>query len=282
MKHIIVTGAKGGTGRSIVDCLRTAGYAVTGIDLEYPTHTDGGYKKADVLDGTSLNDLFANADAVVHFGSLPTDHWSSWSTCFENVMMGGFNVLQAAANTGITRIAYASSIEVYGKLNKQPHLPLTEESPAIPASIYGSAKLRLEELASDYCRWHDMSIAGFRLGRIVYENSYNWRLKSHTESPDRCVDCLWCYIDARDVAEACRLWLESDITGFKAYNLAADEVCLEVPTEMMLKEFYPNIPIQRKIGKFQSPFFSTELKMDLGWQAKHHWRDLRIEAETKP
>ena len=88
MKHIIVTGAKGGTGRSIVDCLRTAGYAVTGIDLEYPTHTDGGYKKVDVLDGTSLNDLFANADAVVHFGSLPTDHWSSWSTCFENVMMG--------------------------------------------------------------------------------------------------------------------------------------------------------------------------------------------------
>ena len=280
MKHIIVTGAKGGTGRSIVSELNAAGYQVTGIDLAYPEHTDGGYKTADVLDAASLNDLFAGADAVVHFGSLPTDHWSSWSTCFKNVMLGGFNVLQACANTGIERLAYASSMEVYGDLTKQPHLPITEESPLVPISIYGSAKIRLEELASDYCRWHDLSVAGFRLGRIIYENSYEWRLKAHTEKAERCAECLWNYVDARDVASACQLWLESDIQGFRAYNLAADDVCIDLPAEKLLQEFFTGIPIQGKIGEFQSPFFSTALKSQLGWQAKYNWRDLRAEAET--
>ena len=45
MKHIIVTGAKGGTGRSIVDCLRTAGYAVTGLTWNIQLIPMEGIKK---------------------------------------------------------------------------------------------------------------------------------------------------------------------------------------------------------------------------------------------
>lgn len=280
MKHIIVTGAKGGTGVSIVGELGKAGYEVTGVDTAYPRHTDGGYKRADVLDAAGLNDLFAGADAVVHFGSLPTDHWSSWSACFENVMMGGFNVFQACANTGVKRVACASSMEVYGDLARQPHMPVTEDSPTVPQSIYGSAKLRLEELAADFCRWHGMSIAGFRLGRIIYENSFEWRLKAQTEAAGSCAECLWCYVDARDVADACRLWLESGLQGFRAWNLAADDVCIDRPAADLLRDFFPGIPVRGELGEFQSPYVSDALKQELGWGAKYGWRDLRSEWEA--
>lgn len=281
MERIIVTGAKGGTGRSLVNELRTAGYQVTGVDMAYPHHTDSAYKRVDVLDAGSLNDLFAGADAVVHFGSLPTDHWSSWSTCFENIMLGGFNVLQACANTGIRRLAYASSMEVYGKLTTLPNLPVTEQSPTVPISIYGSAKLRLEELAADYCRWHDMSVAGLRLGRIIYEDSYEWRLKAQTEEAGNCAECLWNYVDARDVATACQLWLESDIQGFKAYNLAADDVCIDIPAATLMRDFFAGMPIVGEIGTYQSPFFSQAVKDDLGWQPQFNWRDLKTEFDAK-
>ena len=93
MKRVVVTGAQGGTGGSLVRVLRDHGWDVTGVDLAMPGPTDSGYKRADVLDGVALNDLFAGAYGVVHFGSVPTDNFTSWTECFRNVMQGGFNVL---------------------------------------------------------------------------------------------------------------------------------------------------------------------------------------------
>ena len=42
-------------------------------------------------------------------------------------------------------------------------------------------------------------------------------------------DCLWSYIDARDVATACQAWLESDHQGAEIFNLAAANVHQDVP-----------------------------------------------------
>lgn len=281
MKRIIVTGARGGTGRSLVRVLAGAGYDVLGVDLTPPTPMDGAYRMADMLDGASLNDLFAGADGVVHFGSLPTDNGSSWSTCFRNVAVGGFNVFQACANAGVRRLVFASSMEVYGDLAAQPQLPVTEDSPTRPPSIYGAAKLLLEQLAADYCRWHGMAIAGLRLGRIIYEGSWAWRLQAHTEDPARCAACLWNYVDARDVAHACRLWLESDLPGFRAFNVAAEDVCIEVPTAQLLRQFYPGVPVRGPLGERQSPYLSAAIRQALGWEAQIGWRDIRAQARAQ-
>ena len=279
-KRIVVTGAKGATGRSIVDVLRAAGCDVLGLDLAVPGHREGGYRRADVLDGAGLHELFAGADAVVHFGSLPTDNWTSAGECYRNLMLGGYNVLQACALAGVKRVACASSIEVYGALRQQPRLPLTEDSPLVPASIYGSAKAMLEKLAADFCRWHGMSVAALRLGRIVYEGSWPWRLKPHTEERGRCADCLWSYVDARDVAHACRLWLESDIQGFRPFNLAAGDVCLRAPTAELLRQFFPQTPVDGDLGEYECPFSSAAIGRALGWRAQYGWRDIRDESEA--
>ena len=65
-------------------------------------------------------------------------------------------MFQAVRNTGIKRIAWVSSIEPYGDLTLHPSLPVTEDSPLAPPGIYGSSKLVLERLATDFCQWYDM------------------------------------------------------------------------------------------------------------------------------
>ncbi|MCZ6680342.1 MAG: NAD(P)-dependent oxidoreductase [Candidatus Poribacteria bacterium] len=277
MKRIIVTGAKGGAGRSIVKVLREAGYNVLGIDLKPAEPTETGYVRHDILDGAGLHDLFAGADGVVHFGSYPTTAWSSWSETFHNVTDGGFNVFQACANLGIKRIAWASSMEVYGYPLKLTHLPLTEDSPLMSPDIYGASKVMLESLAADYCRWHSMSIAGFRLGRIVYEGGFDWRLKKHTESDESAADVLWCYIDARDVATACQAWLESDLQGFMPFNVAAEDVCVETPTKQLLERFYPNVGLRASFDGHQCPYDASALQRALGWKPRYDWRTTRDE-----
>ncbi len=281
MKRIVVTGAKGGTGRSIVNMLSAAGYDVLGLDLAYPGHREGGYRHADVLDGASLHELFAGVDGVVHFGSLPTDNWTSASECYRNLMLGGYNVFQACAQAGVKRIVHASSMEVYGDLGQQPRLPITEDSPLTTSSIYGTSKVMLERLADDYCRWHGMSIAALRLGRIIYEDSWEWRLKAHTEAPENCAACLWCYVDARDVGEACRLWLESDVQGFRPFNVAAQDVCVETSTADLLRQFYPGVTLGRSFQQHECPFVSTALHEALGWRARISWRAIRAEAQAE-
>ncbi len=279
MQRIVVTGATGATGRTIVQVLRAAGYDVLGLDLALPGHNEGGYRRADMLDGASLHELFVGADAVVHFASLPTDNWTSDGDCYRNLMLGGYNVLQACALSGVKRVVHASSIEVYGDLHKQPGLPITEDSPLAPTSIYGSAKVMLEGLASDFCRWHGMSVAALRLGRIIYEDSWQWRLKPHTEERERCADCLWSYIDARDVAHACHLWLASDVQGFHPFNIAAEDVCVETPTAELLRQFFPELPVDGSMGESECPFSSEAICHSLDWHAQYDWRTIRSESE---
>ena len=100
------------TGQSIVRGFRDAGYAVQEIDIEDRGVTVGDYKQLDLRDGDGLNDAFAGACGVVHFGSHPGDGHLSTSAAWDNFMTAGFNVFQAARNCGIRRVAWASSIEV--------------------------------------------------------------------------------------------------------------------------------------------------------------------------
>src|SRR5438552_7480866 len=124
MQKVVVTGAKGGTGVSIVQAFRAAGYHVVGVDLKPCGFWETDYQQLDLEDGAGVHDAFAGADAVVHFGSLPTDSWTTWEAAYRNLALGGYHVLQAAANLRIPRLVLAGSPMVYGDYAKVSYLPI--------------------------------------------------------------------------------------------------------------------------------------------------------------
>ena len=135
---MVVTGASGGTGRAIVQVLCELGYEVRELDIENRGVTARGwetYKQVDLTNAAAVNDAFAGAMGVVHFGSFPGDGQLSDTDAWHNFMSAGFNVFNAAKNCGIKRIAWASSIEIYGDITQHPSLPCTEESPLEPVTI---------------------------------------------------------------------------------------------------------------------------------------------------
>ncbi|MBM3459850.1 MAG: NAD(P)-dependent oxidoreductase, partial [Armatimonadetes bacterium] len=226
MPKVVVTGAKGGAGRTLVRVLREAGWQVLGVDLKPCDFWEADYRQLDLEDGAGVHDVLAGADAVVHFGSLPTDGWTSWETAYRNLALGGYHVLQAVANLRIPRLVLASSPTIYGEYGRVPYLPVDEETPPGPTSIYGAAKENLETLARRYAEWHGTAIAAFRPQRIVYERSFEWRLRRFTRDRATAAPDLWAYVDARDVASACLAWLEAEASGFEAFNVAAGDVCV--------------------------------------------------------
>lgn len=278
-RRIVITGSKGGTGVSIVSEFRKHGYDVLGIDLVDPEPMEEGYRRVDLLDGAAVHDALAGAAGVVHFGSFPGDSHCAWDTCYRNVALGGFHVFQACANLGIRRIAHASSPNVYGSPYVVEAVPVDETRPQRPSSIYGAAKQNLEALASNYCRWFpDMAIAALRTCRIVYEGTFSWRLQRHTEDPASAADCLWSYVDARDVAAACRLWIESDLTGFEAFDVAAADVCFPLPTAELVRRHLPrSVKVRGALRGSQALVHCRKLRRKLGWRPQYGWREMREE-----
>jgi len=283
MKRIIVTGSQGGAGRSIVQVLRGAGYTVIGVDLLPWDGQEQDYVQLDLRDGAGVNDILSGADGVIHFGSPPSDAFCSPTEAFHMLTVAGFNVFQAARNVGVQRIVWASSIRVYGDLAAQSTLPVTENSPLAPSSIYGASKVLLENLARDFCRWTDMSIAGFRLSRIIYDTPGGREKLKRVSSADSIgADCLWSYVDARDVATACQAWLESDLQGAEEFNLGADNVHRDTPTRQLLaKHGYGHLECPAQWGENETLFSSGKLRAMLPWQAKYDWKQILAQAEEK-
>ena len=281
MKRVVVTGAKGGTGPSIVNVFREAGYDVLGVDLKPCGFGETGYRQINLEDGASVHDVCAGAEAVVHFGSFPTDSQTSWEVAYRNLSLGGYHVLQAAANLRIPRVVLASSPTIYGNYNTTPYLPIDEESPPAPDGIYGASKQNLETLAGHYHRWHGTAIAALRTQRIVYERSYEWRFRRYTEKDSAAKDNLWSYIDARDVATACLAWVESDRGGFEIFDVSADDVCVTTPTRDLLREFYPHISeIRSELSGHTGLISCSKLKNMLGWKPVHAWQAMAAESES--
>ena len=125
-----------------------------------------------------------------------------------------------------------------------------------------------------------MSIAAFCLSRIVYEGAFATCLKRHTESSASATDCLWSYVDARDVATACEAWLTSDVAGFRAFNVAAADVCVDMKTSELIATHLPHITdLRASFDVQQTPFDSSVLRETLDWKAEYAWQTLRDEGQ---
>ncbi|MFG1878199.1 NAD-dependent epimerase/dehydratase family protein [Sphaerisporangium sp. NPDC049003] len=144
--RVVVTGAAGILGSSLVARLLADGAEVCGLDLREIAPEPGlTPRRADIRDVPAVKAAFAGADMVVHCAaalpSYPADQ-------IRSIIVGGTTaVLRAARDTGVRRVVHISSTAVYG-LPKR--VPTTEDHPREPVDTYSAAKAEAEELAEKY------------------------------------------------------------------------------------------------------------------------------------
>ncbi|MDZ8236408.1 MAG: GDP-mannose 4,6-dehydratase [Nostoc sp. ChiQUE01a] len=94
---------------------------------------------ADIRDGDRMAKLMSGVDIVFHLACLGVRH--SIHSPHENHEVNATATLQllnAAKATGVSRFVYVSSSEVYGTAR---WVPMTEEHPTFPMTVYGGSKL---------------------------------------------------------------------------------------------------------------------------------------------
>ena len=89
---------------------------------------------------------------------------------------------------------------------------------------------------------------------------------------------LWGYVDVRDVAMACRLGLESEVTGAHNAIIAAADTVMNRPSRELLAEVFPHVPVTGDVSEFGTLLAISRAGELIGYQPRHSWRD-RIAAD---
>jgi UDP-glucose 4-epimerase len=240
--RVVVTGATGNVGTSVVDALSTDPGVAAVIGLARRPVTDRGWSpprtELRVCD-VSRDDLDAHltgADAVVHLAWLfhptrrPVETW-------RNNVHGTQRVLESAVRTGVGTCIYLSSIGAYSAA--PTGLRATEDWPtdSLPTAAYGREKAYIERLLDVFERDHpQVRVVRFRPSFIFQHPSavgqrriFAGPFLPRTPPPDEKRRPLllphipglrFQALHTDDVAQAVRLALHRPVRG--AFNLAAD------------------------------------------------------------
>lgn len=152
--QVLVTGGAGYIGSALVAELLNRGHQVTVLDdlwfggeslIPFLNFDTFRLVKTDLRTDNELLDVMNGTNCVVHLAAIvgfPACEKAGRTSVWQINVEGTQKVYQAAAKAGVERIIFASSYSSYGE-SKQD-VPVTEESPLNPKSIYAESKIDAE------------------------------------------------------------------------------------------------------------------------------------------
>lgn len=212
----------------------------------------------------------------------------------EQNVVGTYNVIEAANDTGLPRLVYSSSASVYGNARE---VPMTEDHPLDNTTMYGATKIAGEQFLRAFHERYGLDYVALR-----YMNAYGPRMDDKGAYVSVVVKVLdriargerptihgdgsqaYDFIHVSDIARANVLAMESSATD-AAYNIATgtrttiselvDEL-LAITGSDLEPEYLPDEPmfVTERVGS------TAAATTDLGFIASVDWREgLRTVAD---
>jgi len=308
---VLVTGGAGLIGSHIVDRLIDEGVAEIRVldnlvrgrmaNLEAArSRKDLCFIEGDVRDPLIVNRAVAGCDYVFHQAAIRITLCAEQPReCMDVLVMGTFNVFQAAVAQKVKKVVYASSASVYGAADVFP----TDERhhPYKNRTLYGAAKIMNEGIARSFNDMYGLPSVGLR-----YFNVYGPRMDMtgvYTEVFIRWLECIeqgrqpqihgdgsatMDFVFVEDIARANILAMKSDRAD-DVYNVASGtETSLLGLWQAMQRvgaarhlspEFLPPRkvnPVPRRLADTARATreigFKSEVRLDEGLRRLNAWR----------
>jgi nucleoside-diphosphate-sugar epimerase len=271
---VVVTGASGKAGRAVVRELVDHEHDVLSVDVVRPAESAPPVLLADLTDFGQTVECLTGVDAVVHLAAIPAPHIRTEETTFRTNMLSTYNVFEAARLLRLDRVVWASSETVLGlPFDREPpaYAPIDEEHPPRPESSYALSKLLSEELGRQLHRWTATPHVALRFSNIMEPPDYE-RFPSFWSDASLRRWNLWGYVDARDVAQSCRLALDAD-AGAEHFIVTAADTVMNRPSAELMAEIYPSVPYRSTAGEFDTLLSIQKARRLLGYEPQWSWRD---------
>ena len=220
-------------------------------------------------------DALRGADAVVHLAAIPAPGLKPDELTFRVNTASTYNVFAAATLLGLRRVVWASSETTLGlpfERELPRYAPIDEEHPLLPESTYALSKVISEEMARQFSRWSGIPHVGLRFSNIMEPHDYE-RFPGFWDDVQLRRWNLWGYVDARDVAQSCRLALEADLSGAEVFIIAAADTVMNRPSADLMTEAYPDVELRDGVGEFGTLLSIEKARRLLGYEPAFSWRD---------
>jgi UDP-glucose 4-epimerase/UDP-arabinose 4-epimerase len=164
---ILVVGGAGYVGSHTCKALSKAGYTPLVFDNLSTGHKNfvkwGPLVQGDIRDTSAVLHAirFHKAKAVLHFaasayvGESVTDP----QKYYENNVTGSLSLLRGMLEAGCKKLVFSSSCAIYGEPDE---LPIRETAPQNPVNPYGTSKLMVERILSDYAPAYGLDSTALR------------------------------------------------------------------------------------------------------------------------
>jgi len=167
-QDIIVVGGAGYIGSHVCKKIAALGGRPVTFDNLSSGHQHavkwGPLEKVDLRDAPTLTAAFQkwqNCETVIHLASSIEVGIGEKQPAefYENNVVGALNLLNAMRGTKAGKIIFSSTCATYGETEK---MPISEEDPQLPFSVYGKTKLAIEHKIQSYHKAYGLSYVTFR------------------------------------------------------------------------------------------------------------------------
>jgi nucleoside-diphosphate-sugar epimerase len=204
-RAVLLTGAAGNIGRAFRR-LATGPYRFRMADAKPVDLTPGEQAETltlDVSDPAACQAACRGIDTVIHLAADPSPEAGFYESLLDNNVKGVYNIYRAAADQGVRRVIFASSVHACGGYPSgfQPH---TDTAPR-PPNLYGASKAFGEAIGSVFAAQEGLTSVAVRIG--AFDNPPMDRV-----SPDPS-DAAF-FVSPRDLTHLIERCLVADLTGF--------------------------------------------------------------------
>lgn len=167
VKRVLVAGGAGYIGSHAAKALRRAGR----VPIVFDDLSSGGEHavrwgplvRGDIRNADALRAAIREhkPDAVMHFAArIEVGEGETAPTHFyDNNVLGALTLARVMLEEGVNNLVFSSTCAIYGDPDR---LPLTEDLPKRPVSVYGRSKLMVEQMFEDIARAEGLRFAALR------------------------------------------------------------------------------------------------------------------------
>lgn len=285
MTRVLITGAAGVLGKAVTRLLDGEPDVTLRLTDVVPTETPHEFVTADLAKPDQAKPLCAGIDQVLHIAAIhPWKQYTPEQYVDCNIK-GTYNILEAAAEQGVRRVIYTSSIAAMG-MGSFPECPLPwdESKPCIPdGHIYCVTKHVGEQFCEMFRRQGKFSYVALRPGTFIQRDAAD---------PQFGIGLLVQWLHFSDVAQAHLLAFRSQ-TANEAFVITAkvpftrqDNEALRTDARSVILRYFPRASELEARGialpaRIERCYDISKAERMLGYHPKHTfgtWLETTLKA----
>lgn len=294
---VLVTGANGFLGTSILTHVMNAGFTICTTDIGGKPATQGvPYQKADITRPDELKEAVGRVSTVIHAAGLAhifNDVHKNHELFRQINEIGAANVALAAAEKGARHFILVSSVSVYGPFT---HGLYAEDAPCQPVGPYAVSKYNAELRVAEIAEKNGMALTILRLATLYGEGDPgNVGRLIRTLDQGRFV---WIgdgsnrksLLYKGDAARACVAVASSPAAGTHIYNVSAPPCTMreivDGVADALGKRLLPlripgklSLALSRNLSRLPNPKLAGLHQMIQKWMAEDVYNISRFERD---